>query len=260
MRAIWKGTISFGLANIPVRLFSATESESLDLDMLHKNDLSPVRYARFCKAENKEIPYSEIVKGYKLKGSGYVTLTDEDFKKADAKKTSTIGIMEFVKSEEIAPIYYEKPYFLAPDKGSEKAYALLREALAKSKKVGLAKFVLRNKEHLATVMPMRNVILLVQLRFANEIRNENELELPLEAVEEEQLEIAQALISQMTHSFKPNDFQDTYREKLMELIRAKAEGREVATPTYQPPETAKMNEIMKRLRESLEEQKKQGIK
>lgn len=254
MRPIWKGAISFGLANIPVSIYSATLSHAIDLDLLHKKDLSPVRYARFCKEENREIPYEEIIKGYMVKGHGYVTLDENDFKSADAKKTSLISIIEFVSKKEIDEIYYEKPYFLSPNKGAEMPYALLREGLARSDKVGIAKFVLRNKEHLATVAPMRNVILLNQLRFASEIRNENDLELPAEGVVEEQLDIALALIGQMTKKFQPAGFYDTYKEKLEQLIMEKAAGKEIKAPSYKPPEATKMNEVMKRLKESLKEQ------
>lgn len=260
MKTIWKGSISFGLANIPVRLFSAVESSAaLDLDMLHKDDLSPIRYAKICKAEGKEIPFSEIVKGYKHKG-GYVTLDEADFKKADVKKTSTISIVEFVKKEEIPEIFYEKPYFLSPDKGAEMPYALLREALKRSEKVGVAKFVLRNREHLSIISPVGNAILLNQLRFAEELRSSEDLELPTIALEEEQIDIAMALIEQMTHKFIPTDFKDTYTAQLRKLISEKASGKEIRAPKYAPQEVTQVNEVMQRLRESLKEQRQEKVK
>jgi DNA end-binding protein Ku len=153
MRAIWSGALSFGLVNIPVKLYSATAGMGLDLTMLHKKDISPIRYARICRADGKEIPYEDIVKGYEYQKGDYVILTDEDFKKASVEKTKAIEIESFVKESEIDPIYFEKPYYLEPEKGAQKAYALLRESLKKSKKIGLAKFVLRNREHLAAIRP-----------------------------------------------------------------------------------------------------------
>src|SRR5215211_1486354 len=142
MRALWTGSLSFGLINIPMKLYSATQEHGLNFDMLHKKDLSPIRYARICKADGKEIPYKDIVKGYEYQKGDYVVLVEEDFKRANIKKTKSIEMIEFTKESEINPLYYEKPYYLEPDKGADKAYVLLREALLKSKKVGIAKFVL----------------------------------------------------------------------------------------------------------------------
>src|SRR5262249_10175282 len=140
MRALWSGSLSFGLINIPVRIYSATEARALDFDMLHKKDLSPIRFARICKAEEKEVPWQEIVKGYEYQEGEYVVLDEEDFKRASVKKTKTIEIIDFVEEIEIDPVYYEKPYYLEPGKGADKAYVLLRESLKKSKKVAIARF------------------------------------------------------------------------------------------------------------------------
>jgi DNA end-binding protein Ku len=213
MRAIWTGALSFGLVNIPVRLYSATSGTGLEFDMLHKKDLSPIRYARVCRADGKEVPYEEIVKGYEYKKGDYVVLTDEDFKKAAPRRTKTVDIFDFVKEDEIDSVYFEKPYYLEPDKGAGKAYSLLREALKKSKKVGLAKFVLRNKEHLAVIKPFGKVVVLNQLRFNDEIRPPEGLDLPGEKVAKgKEIEIALALIDHLTSHFKPEDYKDDYKK------------------------------------------------
>lgn len=194
MRAIWRGSLSFGLINIPVRLYSATQEHALTFDLLHKKDLSPIRYARICKADGKEIPYEDIVKGYEYQKGDYVVLVDEDFKRANVKKTKSIEMIEFTQESEVNPLYYEKPYYLEPDKGADKAYALLREALVKSKKVGIAKFVLHNREHLALIKPYGKLLILNQLRYADEIRQYHELHLPSKEVASSR-EIGMALIS-----------------------------------------------------------------
>lgn len=255
MRAIWKGSISFGLANIPVRLFSASESVGLDLDMLHEKDLSPIRYAKICKEEGQEVPYQQIVKGFHIKGKGYVVVSEEDFKKANVKKTSTIAIYQFAGQEEILPIYYEKPYYLAPEKGAEQVYSLFLEALRESKKVGIGKFVLRNREKLVALYPGQDGIILNQLRFESEIRDQNQLEIPLETANKDQIEVAMALISQLTRKFNPAEFKDTYILELKKLIKDKAEGKEIKTPTYKPQKTQDVDALMKALRESLESEK-----
>lgn len=258
MRAIWKGSISFGLANIPVRLFSATSTEELNLDMLHEKDHSPIRYARVCRKEEKEVPYDQIVKGYKLSTGEYVILSDEDFKKADIKKTSTISVVEFVKEEEIPSVYYEKPYFLAPEKGAEKVYALFRESLFRSKKVGIARFVLRNREHLAAILPGTEAIILNQLRFESELRNVQELDMAIETVEDAQVEMAMALINQLTRVFNSAEFKDTYIGELKALIKKKAEGKEIKVPAFRPEKTKSMDEIMRALKESIEKEKQKA--
>src|SRR4051812_45551132 len=149
MRAMWSGTISFGLVNIPVQLYSAVQEEELSFHMLHKKDLSPIRFARVCREDGHEVPWEEIVKGYEVSKGNYVVMTEEDFKKVAVKRSNTIEILKFSDEKDIQPAYFERPYYLEPDKGADKAYALLSEALDKSKKVGIAKVVFRNKEHLA---------------------------------------------------------------------------------------------------------------
>src|SRR5215213_6913136 len=177
MKSIWKGAISFGLVNIPVKLYSAVQDSSLDLDMLDGKDLSNIKFKRVNANTGKEVPYENIVKGYMYEDE-YVVLEREDFEVADAKKTRTIEIINFVNEEEIDPIYYEMPYYIEPEKGGEKAYAIFRDALTESGKVGVGSFVMRNKETLAIVKPYEDALMLERIRFEQEIRDKNELNLP----------------------------------------------------------------------------------
>jgi DNA end-binding protein Ku len=255
MRAIWTGALSFGLVNIPIRLYSATAGERLSFDMLHKKDLSPIRYARICREDGKEIPYEDIVKGYKYEDGDYVILTDEDFKKANVRKTKAVDIVDFTKESEIDPIYYEKPYYLEPDKGAAKPYALLREALKKSKKVGIAKFVLRNREILAVVKPHGNAIILEQLRYDKELRSTSELNLPKAESTSKEVDMALKLIEQLTTHFKPEKYKDTYEEELKEVIAAKAHGRKPKVKGKEP-EPTEVRDIMALLQRSLESHQK----
>ena len=162
MRAIWSGSISFGLVNIPVKLYSATQEQQLDFDMLSKKDLAPIRYARISTSTNKEIPWKEIVKGFEVKKGKYVVITDEDFQKASPEKSRAIDIVQFVLEKEIDPIFYDKPYYLVPDKGADKSYFLLLKALEQSKKVAVAEFMLRNRNHICALKPYNNVLLLTR--------------------------------------------------------------------------------------------------
>ncbi|HKB84847.1 MAG TPA: Ku protein [Ignavibacteriaceae bacterium] len=256
MRAIWSGTISFGLVNIPVRLFSGSESHTLDLDMLRKDDLCPVKYARVCRSDGKEIPYENIVKGYKYKKGDYVVLEKEDFEKANVEKTNSIDIQEFVKENEVDTIFYEKPYYLEPDKGGDKPYALLREALKKSKKVGIANFVMRNREHIAVLKPYGDLLLLNQLRYHDEIRDSEELNLPgSKVVNDKELKMALSLIDQSTAKFKPKDYKDTYIEDLKKIIESKAKGK---TPKAKgkSPQPSNVIDMMTLLKKSLDKKKK----
>jgi DNA end-binding protein Ku len=257
MRAIWTGALSFGLINIPVRLYSATATEDkLDLDMLHKTDLSPIRYARVCRADGQEVPYEDIVKGYEYRKGDYVVLTDEDFKKASPRKTKTIDIMDFTKESDIDTIYYEKPYFLEPDKGAEKAYALLREALKKSKKVGVAQFVLRNREHLGVIKPYGNAILLDQLRYSEELRKPESLNVPKESkASSREIEMALSLIEHLTASFKPEKYKDTYTQDLKKMIAAKAKGKKIVSKEKEPVDT-EVVDLIAMLKKSLKKEQK----
>lgn len=258
MRAIWTGALSFGLVNIPIRLYSATEDHALSFDMLHKDDLSPIKYVRVCREDGKEIPYEDIVKGYEYHKGDYIVLTEEDFKRANIKKTKSIDIVDFVQQEEIDSVYFEKPYFLEPAKGAAKPYALLREAIKKSKKVGIAKFVLRNREHLAVVKPFENVLVLNQMRFLSELRKPEGLDLPAKAAAKgKELDIALALIEQLTSSFKPEEYKDTYTAELRTVIAEKAKGKKPKKKGKEPQAT-EVTDLMAMLRKSLEKEKQRA--
>jgi DNA end-binding protein Ku len=252
MRPIWSGALSFGLINIPVNLYSATEDHEISFDLLHKKDLSPIRYAKICKGEEKEVPYKDIVKGYKYKEDSYVILTDEDFKKISLQRTKTIEIQFFTDEEEIDSIFYEKPYFLEPSKGASKAYMILREALKKSGKVAVATFILRNREHMAVIKPYEDIIILNQMRYLTEIREVSRLELPaMQKNNVKEVDMAIKLIDQLTHHFNPKKFKDHYVEDLKEMIENKLKGKKLPKKTHEPKITH-VEDLMSKLKESLE--------
>ncbi|MCL4354422.1 Ku protein [Patescibacteria group bacterium] len=253
MRSIWSGSVSFGLVNIPIKLYSAVNAKNLDLDMLHKEDMGQIRYARICKKDGHEIPYEDIVKGYEYEEGDYVVLTQQDFEKANARKTNTVDIIDFASEDEINPIYFEKPYYLEPQKGSGKAYVLLREALKKSKKVGIAKFVIRNREHLGVVKPEGNILVLNQMRFQEEIR-QPELKIPKEEVSHKEIEMALSFIDQLTEPFKPEEYKDTYIKELKRVIKEKSQGKTPKTHGEAPKPT-EVDDLMAALKASLEQQK-----
>lgn len=258
MRPLWSGSIAFGLVNIPVKLFSATNERTIDLDMLHKTDLSPIRYARICKADGKEVEYKDIVKGYKMDDGEYVILTEEDIKSAASAKSTTIAIEEFVKEEEIDTIYFDKPYYLVPNKGAGHAYDLLRQALIKSKKVGLAKFVFHNREHLIILKPHEDILMINQLRFQEEIRDVKELKIeekPRKGTPRE-MEMAVALIDQLTAPFNPEQFKDNYNDQLHHMIELKAKGHLPTTKSKkQVAKPAKVVDLFETLKASLKPHK-----
>lgn len=225
MKAIWTGAIGFGLINIPIRVYPASEEHTLEFHLLHKKDLSPIRFARICQEEGKEVPYSDIVKGFEYEKGSYVVLDEEDFKAANAKKTSTIEIQHFTEIDQIDPIYYEKPYFLEPDKKSGRAYKLLWEALFKSRKIGIGNFVFRNREHIGALIPTEEGLLLIQMRYHIEVRPFEKLELPKEKASEQELKMALTLIDQLTRPFEPEKHHDTYVEELMKHVQRKLEGK-----------------------------------
>ncbi len=225
MRSIWSGSLSFGLINIPIKVYPAAEEHVLEFDMLHKKDLSPIRYARICKMEGKEIPYDEIVKGYEYEKNEYIVIDKEDFKAANAKKTSMIEIQHFAHLQEIDPIYFDKPYYLEPDNKSAKAYHLLKEALQKSKKVAVASFVFRNKEHFGILRPLDHILVLIQLRYQLEIRSFQELQVPKEKISPKEMDVALMLINKLTQPFNPEKYHDTYTEELIALIEQKVKGK-----------------------------------
>lgn len=255
MRAIWKGAISFGLIHIPIRLYSASKSRELKFRLLHNKDFSEIRYARICKADGREVPWEEIVKGYEYKSGDYVVLADEDFERANLKKSKSVEILDFVNEADIDSIYYEAPYYLEPQKGAESAYVLLREALRRSKKVAVGSFVLRLKEHLGVIKPYQDVLVLNQLRYAEELASADELNIPSKKqVKKTELDIAIKFIEQLTKPFKPDNYVDTYTEEMMQIINQKAKGLKVKAP--RAAREPKTQDIMELLKESLKQTRK----
>jgi DNA end-binding protein Ku len=262
-RAIWKGSISFGLVYIPVQIYSATHSSAIDLDFLDRRDFSPVGYQRFNKRTGKVVEWADIVKGYQHKKGQYVALTDEDFRRANVKATQTIDIASFTDAANIPSVYFDTPYFLAPAKGGAKVYALLREALRRTGKIAIATFVMRGKQHLATVYPYERALVLNTLRFADEISGTKEIELPpatdrSAGLAAKELAMAERLVEEMAGPWKADQFEDTYRHDLMKRIREKVRKHE--THELTPPsrtredgrQSAEVIDLMAVLKKSLE--------
>lgn len=254
-RAIWTGAISFGLVNIPVKLLSAVQDSSLDLDMLDSRDHSNIRFKRVNESTGREVNYNDIVKGYKVNDK-YVILENDDFINADVEKTKTINIQNFVEETEIESIYYEQPYYLQPDKSGEKAYGLLRDALKHSGKVGLATFVMRSKESLVIVKPYEKVMVLNRIRFQEEIRDIKDISTP-PAIKGKSAELTMAtkLIDQLTTKFDISKYKDTYTANLLKIIKAKAKGKLKAAPKLKVVHT-QSNDLMDALKASLGKRKK----
>lgn len=253
MRSIWKGSISFGLVNIPVKMYVASQAKEISFKLLHKKDMSEIRYAKMCEVENKEVPWQDIVKGYEYEKGNYVIFEDKDFEKVDQKKSKTIEILNFVDEDEIDPIYFVKPYFLEPDKNGEKAYGLLRDALKKSKKVGIATYILRNRAHLAAVKFYDNMIILNEMRYESELLSSKDLEVPpLEKSNAKEMDIALQLINQLTIPFNPQKYKDTYTEEIKQMIKQKAKGKPIHAKSEATP-SPKVHDIMSQLKASLEE-------
>ena len=261
-RAIWTGAISFGLVYIPVQLHSASHTSSLDLDFLDKRDFSPVGYQRVNKRTGKAVEWGDIVKGYQYEKGKYVALSDEDFRQANVKATQTIDIQQFTDQASIPPEYFETPYFLAPGKGGAKVYALLRDALKKSKKAAVATFVMRGRQHLAMLHPGGNALMLNTLRFEEEIRSADDLDLPGKSsgVTPQELAMAERLIDDMTGEWNPSQFKDTYSRDLLARVKEKIKAREThkltpAEKARQPRQSAQVIDLMDVLKRSLEQGK-----
>lgn len=255
MRPIWNGSISFGLINIPVRMYSAANPrQDIDLDMLHKADHAPIRYARICRKDGQEIPWDDIVKGYEYQEGDYIVLTKKEMEELDVAKTQTIDIQQFVDEGEIDIRYYEKPYYLEVDKGGDKAYALLRVALQKSGKLALAKFVLHEREHVGVIKPVGRALVLNQMRFPTDIREPGELSLPTDkGLTDKEIEMALKLVKQETRPFIAEDLHDTYTEELEELIKAKTKGKKPKKISTRAPEATTAKDLMAALKASLKE-------
>lgn len=261
-RAIWSGSISFGLVEIPVELIPAEESsKEIKFTYLDRRDLSPVGYERVSKATGKVVPWEDVVRGYEYEEDEYVVLNEQDFKKANPKATKTIDIVAFVDASEIEPIYYEKPYYLEPAKKTSKGYALLRETLKRKNKVGIAKVVIRTKEHLAAVTVRGNILLLEILRFAYELRDPKDLRAPEERstkamVSRKEIEMAEQIVEGMTTTWDPEEYKDEYRNDLMALIRQKVksgQSKTIEEPEKQRRERqAEVVDLMPLLKQSIE--------
>lgn len=257
MRPIWTGSISFGLINIPVKIFSAVEDSTLDLDMLDGRDHSNIKFKRVNESTGKEVAYENIVRAFDLNGK-YVVLDKEDFENADAEKTKTIDIISFADESEIDSIYYEQPYYLEPEKQGAKAYSILRDALASTGKVGVTSFVMRNKEGLAILKPYKKVIVLNRIRFEEEIRDMSDLKVPpLTKTKPKEQAIANQLINQQTEKFDISKYKDTYSAKLMKVIKQKAKtGKSPKRPQLKVVHKQSADDLMSMLKASLGGKKK----
>lgn len=257
MRSIWSGAIGFGLVNIPVKLFSATQQSDLDLDMLDKNDHSNIRFKRVNEKTGKEVAWENIVRAYNLDGQ-YVILSDEDFKKASPEKTKIIEIAEFVNEDKIDSMYFETPYYLEPQKAGIKAYGLLRDALKKTGKTGVASFVLRTKESLGLIKPMDDMLILQKIRYEQELRKPEGLKIPDSESKPAELKMAIALIEQLSSpKFDIARYKDSYSDELMKLIEAKAKGKKIPVPAMRVVHS-KSKDLMEQLKASLETKKRKA--
>jgi DNA end-binding protein Ku len=253
MRSIWSGSISFGLINIPVKIYSASEERALKFHLLDKHGHHPISYLRVHRGTNEEVPYSDIVKGYEYQKGDYVVLTDDDFKKVAPKKTQTIDIVSFVDEKEVPSVQIDKPYYIEPDKKAEKAYVLLREALKRAGKVGIAKWVLRNKERIAMVRPQDKALMLIQLRYQDEVRDPEDLHIPDSSTfSKRELEMALMLINQLQEHFKASEYKDTYTDELKKIIAKKAKGKPIRVEAEPEVAPTDMRNLMEALRKSLE--------
>lgn len=251
-RAMWKGAIAFGLVNIPVELHTAVRENRPRFRLLHAKDESPVSYERVCQRDGKAVAWEDLVKGYEFEKGRFVVLTKDDFKTAALEKTKTIDILDFVDPEEIDDRFFETPYYLTPVKGSERAYALLREAIRKSQRVGVAKVILRDTQHLAAVEAIGDALVLTMMRFATEMVDTGELNFPKHAeVRGKELEMAMSLIDSLSADWDPEKYTDEYRENLMKVIQAKVKGRKPKLTEEERPQEAEVIDLMERLQRSL---------
>jgi DNA end-binding protein Ku len=255
-RAIWKGSISFGLVNIPIALYPATRREELKFRLLRESDLSPVNYKRVAEKDGKEVPWNQVVKGYEYEKGKYVILKDEDFQRVDLEATQTVDIQDFVDQEEIDPIFFYKPYYLEPQKGGDKAYALLRDALKDSNKVGIAKVVIKTRQYLAGVKPEDGVLVLELMHFADELADPGKLHVPKKTeVGKREMNMAKSLIDSMSSKWNPEKYRDDYREALMEVIEEKVEagGKEIEEKPKKARKPTKVIDLVSVLQKSLEQ-------
>lgn len=261
MRPIWTGALTFGLVNIPVRLQSAVRArEKVSFRLLRKDDNSPIRYDRIAQKDGESVDWKDIVKGYEYSKGKFVVLDDDDFKAAAIESTKTIDILDFVQAEQVDPRYFETPYYLLPQKGGEKAYALLREAIKQTGTVGIGKITMRsNSLHLAGVKAIDDALVLEIMRFADELVNPDELSFPDDkAVRPQELQMATQLIENLSSKFEPAKYEDDYHDNLMKIIKQKMKGKKIEVEEPEQPETTQVVDLIARLQESLEAGKKAG--
>jgi DNA end-binding protein Ku len=263
-RSLWKGAISFGLVNVSVELHLARgKSSELDLTMLDRRDLSPVGFRRVNKASGEEVPWAEVVKGYEYEDGKYVVLGEEDFRRANPEASRTVDIVAFVELAEVAPIYFETPYYLAPGKRGEKAYALLRDTLRKSGKAGIATVVIRTKQYLAALFPLDDVLVLNTLRYHDELKKPSSLEVPGAKVSAKELDMAMRLVEDMAGKWQPGAFKDTYREDLLKRVEAKIKAgqtEDIPEPEKERPGKGEVIDLMSLLKKSIEKKPKTARK
>ena len=260
-RSIWKGSLAFGLVNIPIELYSAVRDHRPKFRLLHAKDQAPVRYERVCQKEGKPVGWEDLVKGYEYEKGHFVVLTKEDFQAAAVEKTRTVDIIDFVKAEEIDDRFFETPYYLVPTRGGERAYALLREAIRESGRIGIAKFILRDAQHLAAVEVIKDAIVLSVMRFADELVDVKQFDLPGDGgIRKPELDMAKALVNSLAAEWDPGKYTDQYRENLLRIIKGKVKGKKVDLEPAAEPRQAEVVDLMERLRRSLEQGGKSGQK
>jgi DNA end-binding protein Ku len=254
-RPIWSGTISFGLVSVPVRMFSATESKELRFHFLDKRDLQPIGYDKVRRDTGEHVDNEDVIHGFEVEKGRYVPLEDEDLDRLDVELTKTIDICDFVDLEEIDPIYFRKAYYLAPQDGAEKPYRLLVRALEETGKVGIAKVVIRNKQHLAALRAWNGTLVLETMYYADEVRQPEKAD-GKARLQKPEVEMAKSLVENLSEPFDPGKYDDTYRKELLDLLRAKAKGKPLPEPEAE--EEGEVVDLMAALRESVERTKKQG--
>ena len=251
-RALWKGTVSFGLVSIPVELHTAVRDARPKFRLLHAKDKSPISYERVCKKEGKVVPWADLVKGYEYQKGHFVTLTKEDFETAALEKSRVIDVLDFVAEAEIDPRFFDVPYYVVPSKGSERAYAVLRAAMADAEKVAIGRVMLREVQHLAGLAVVEDAIVLTLMRFADELIDEGTLSFPKTAeVRPKELQLAKSLIDSMTSDWDPEKYKDEYTANLMKVLKAKMKGKPAKLQAAEPRQSAEVIDLMTRLRESL---------
>jgi DNA end-binding protein Ku len=251
-RALWKGSISFGLVNIPIELHTAVRNHRPKFRMLHAKDKSPVKFQRVCQRDGSPVAWEDLVKGYEYDKGHFVVITKEDFQTAALEKTRTIDIIDFVNADEIDDRFFETPYYLTPAKGGERAYALLREAIRESGRIGIAKFILRDAQHLAAVEVIEHALVLSVMRFADELVDPAGFEFPAGGgMRKPELEMAKALVNSLAADWNPSKYTDQYRENLLRIIQGKVKGKDVKLKADEEPRQAKVVDLMERLRQSL---------